>query len=135
MKRLGTQENPCRNNYEINKIIKGMLNCEIYTLNTFEISEENLQQAKSRNIKFVGLAGAYWTTPTAMKLGADIAKKENMSQIGIGENTKISVDLDEIAKQITSQFNVNIDLDKSLNKTATQLKQEYENKCLGRWIL
>ena len=43
------------------------------------------------------------------------------------------INLDEIAKQIASQFNVNTDLDKALNKTATQLKQEYENKCLGRW--
>ena len=133
MKRLGTQENPCRNNYEIDKIIRGMLNCEIYTLNTFEISEENLQQAKARNIKFVGLAYAYWTTPTTTKLGADAVRKENISQIGIDENTKMPINLDEIAKQIASQFNVNTDLDKALNKTATQLKQEYENKCLGRW--
>lgn len=133
MKRLGTQENPCRSNYEIDKIIRGMLNCEIYTLNTFEISEGNLQQAKARNIKFVGLAYAYWTTPTTTKLGADSVRKENISQIGIDENTKMPINLDEIAKQIASQFNINIDLDKALNKTATQLKQEYENKCLGRW--
>ena len=44
-----------------------------------------------------------------------------------------SINLDEIAKQIASQFNINIDLDEALNKTATQLKQEYEHKCLGRW--
>lgn len=134
MRKLGTQENPCRSNYEIDKIIRGMLNCEIYTLNTFEISAENLQQAKARNIKFVGLAYAYWTTPTTMKLGADAVRKENISQIGIDENTKMPINLDEIAKQIASQFNVNIDIDAALNKTATQLKQEYENKCLGRWI-
>ena len=133
MKRLGTQENPCRSNYEIDKIIRGMLNCEIYTLNIFEISEENLQQAKARNIKFVGLAYAYWTTPTTTKLGADAVRKENISQIGIDENTKLPISLEEIAKQIASQFNINIDLDKTLNKTATQLKQEYEHKCLGRW--
>lgn len=59
MRKLGSQENPCRNNYEIDKIIKGMLNCKIYTLNTFEISEENLKQAKARNIIFIGLAVAY----------------------------------------------------------------------------
>ena len=41
MRKLGTTENPCRNNYEINKIMPGMLNCIIYTLNTFKISEEN----------------------------------------------------------------------------------------------
>ena len=134
MKRLGTQENPCRSNYEIDKIIRGMLNCEIYTLNTFEISEENLQQAKARNIKFVGLAYAYCTIPTTTKLGADAVRKENISQIGINENTKVPINLEEIAKQIASQFNINIDLDKTLNKTATQLKQEYENKCLGRWL-
>lgn len=134
MRKLGTQENPCRSNYEIDKIIRGMLNCEIYTLNTFEISEENLQQAKTRNIKFVGLAYAYWTTPTTTKLAADAVRKENISQIGIDENTKMPINLDEIAKQIASQFNVNINLDKALNKTATQLKQEYEHKCLGRWM-
>lgn len=133
MRKLGTQENPCRNNYEIDKIIRGMLNCEIYTLNTFEISEENLHQAKARNIKFVGLAYAYWTTPTTTKLGADAVRKENISQIGIDGNTKMPINLDEIAKQIASQFNINIDLDEALNKTATQLKQEYEHKCLGRW--
>lgn len=43
MRRLGTIENPCRNNNEIYKIIRGMGNCNIYTLDTFEISEENLK--------------------------------------------------------------------------------------------
>lgn len=133
MSKLGTTENPCRNNYEINKIIRGMLNCRIYTLNTFEISEENLQQAKARNIIFVGLAGAYWKTPTMTKGLADAVRKENISQIGIDANTKMPINLDEIAKQITSQFNVNMNLDEALNRTATQLKQEYENKYLGRW--
>ena len=59
MRKLGTTENPCRNNYEINKIMPGMLNCIIYTLNTFKISEENLEQTKARNIIFIGLAVAY----------------------------------------------------------------------------
>ena len=45
--KLGSKENPCRNNREIDKIMRGMLNCKIYTLNTFEISEENLEQAKA----------------------------------------------------------------------------------------
>lgn len=67
MRRLGTTENPCRNNYEIDKIIRGMHNCKIYTLNTFEISEENLQQAKARNIVFVGLAASYLKLPTITK--------------------------------------------------------------------
>ena len=48
MKRLGTQENPCRNNYEIDKIIRVMGNCTIYTIKTFVISDENIEQAKAR---------------------------------------------------------------------------------------
>lgn len=135
MRKLGTIENPCRNNYEIDKIIKGMLNCKIYTLNTFEISEENLEQAKARNIIFIGLAAAYLKIPTITKAMADAVKKENISQIGIDANNKIPINLDEIAKQITSQFGININLDEALNKTATQLQQEYNNKYLGRWTL
>ena len=65
MSRLGTEERPCRNNYEINKIIRGMLNCNVYTLNTFEISEENLEQAKARNIVFIGLAASYLSPAAA----------------------------------------------------------------------
>ena len=42
MRKLGTPENPCRSNKEINRIIIGMQNCNIYTLKTFELSEENL---------------------------------------------------------------------------------------------
>lgn len=134
MSRLGTEERPCRNNYEINKIIRGMLNCNVYTLNTFEISEENLEQAKARNIVFIGLAASYLRTPAMEKAMADAVKKEKISQIGIDKNTKIPINLDEISKQITSQFNVNINLDEALNRTAAQLKQEYENKNLGRWL-
>lgn len=133
--KLGSKENPCRNNREIDKIMRGMLNCKIYTLNTFEISEENLEQAKVRNIIFIGLAAAYLKTPTMTKAMADAVRKENISQIGIDENTKIPINLDEIAKQIASQFNVNTNLDEALNRTATQLKQEYENKYLGKWEL
>lgn len=132
MSKLGTTENPCRNNHEINKIIRGMLNCRIYTLNTFEISKENLEQAKARNIIFVGLAAAYWKTPTKPKAMADAVRKENISQIGIDENTKIPINLDEIAKQIASQFSVYANLDEALNKTATQLQQEYNSKYLER---
>lgn len=134
MRKLGTMENPCRNNNEIYKIIRGMGNCNIYTLDTFEISEENFKYAKVKNILFVRLAGAYWITPTEKKVGADAIRKENISQVGIDENTKMPINLDEIAKKITSQFNINIDLDKALNKTAAQLKQEYEDKHLGRWL-
>ena len=127
-------ENPCRNNNEIYKINRGMGNCNIYTLDIFEISEENFKYAKVKNILFVRLAGAYWITPTEKKVGADAIRKENISQVGIDENTKMPINLDEIAKKITSQFNINIDLDKALNKTAAQLKQEYEDKHLGRWL-
>lgn len=134
MRKLGTMENPCRNNNEIYKIIRGMANCNIYTLDTFEISEENLKYAKVKNILFVGLAGAYWKTPTEKKVGADAIRKENISQVGTDENTKMPINLDEIAKKITSQFNINIDLDKALDKTAAQLKQEYEDRYLGRWL-
>lgn len=133
MRKLGSQENPCRNNYEIDKIIKGMLNCKIYTLNTFEISEENLKQAKARNIIFIGLAVAYLKTPTITKATTDAVRKENISQIGIDANTNLPIILDEIEKQITSQFGIGINLDETLNKTATQLQQEYNNQYLGRW--
>ena len=133
MRKLGSQENPCRNNYEIGKIIKGMLNCKIHTLNTFEISEEHLKQAKARNIIFIGLAVAYLKTPTITKAKTDAVRKENISQIGIDANTNLPIILDEIEKQITSQFGIGINLDEALNKTATQLQQEYNNQYLGRW--
>nr|DAT72572.1 MAG TPA: hypothetical protein [Caudoviricetes sp.] len=55
-----------------------------------------------------------------------------MALIGIDANTKIPINLDEIAKQINSRLNINVN--ESLEKTATQLKQEYENKYLGRWL-
>lgn len=59
-------------------------------------------------------------------------RKENISQIGIDANAKIPINLDEIAKQITNQFNANIN--ESLEKTAAQLKQEYEDKHLVEWL-
>lgn len=132
MRKLGTLENPCKNNYEIKKIIIGMTDCKIFTLNTFEISEENLEQAKARNIIFEGVEGAYWKTPIIIKGLADAEKKDNISQIGIDANTKIPINLDEIAKQINNRLNINVN--DALEKTATQLKQEYENKYLGRWL-
>jgi len=135
MSKLGTTENPCRNNKDISKIIRSMANCNIYTIRTFTISDKNIELAKVKNIKFVGLAVAYLKTPTMTKAMADAVRKENISQIGIDENTKMPINLDEIAKQIASQFNVNNNLDEALNRTATQFKQEYENKYLGRWPL
>lgn len=134
MRKLGTPENPCRSNKEINRIIIGMQNCNIYTLKTFEISEENLEQAKARNVTFVGLAVAYWTTPSLPVAAAKVKMEENIAEIRIDKDTKVPINLDEIAKHITEQFNININLDEALNRTATQLKQEYENKYLGRWL-
>lgn len=134
MTKLGTKENPCRNNHEINKIIRGMQNCNIYTLKTFEISEENLEQAKARNVTFVGLAVAYWTTPSLPVTAAKVKMEENIAEIRIDKDTKVPINLDEIVKHITEQFNINMNLDEALNRTATQLKQEYENKYLGRWL-
>ena len=77
MKRLGTQENPCRNNYEIDKIIRGMGNCTIYTIKTFVISDENIEQAKARKIKFVGLNEAYFIKNAINTAVAEVIKKEN----------------------------------------------------------
>lgn len=135
MSKLGTMENLCRNNEDISKIIKSMANCNIYTIKTFTISDKNIEFAKVKNIRFVGVAVAHFKIPTITKAMADAVKKENISQIGIDANTKIPINLDEIAKEITSQFCINTNLDEALNRTATQLKQEYENKCLGRWSL
>ena len=85
---------------------------------------EILEQAKARNIIFEELEDVE-------KL-ADVEKKVKMALIGIDANTKIPINLDEIAKQINSRLNINVN--ESLEKTATQLKQEYENKYLGRWL-
>ena len=111
-----------------------MANCDIYTIKTFTISDKNIELAKVKNIRFVGLA-AYLKTPTIKKVMADAVRQENISQIGIDANTKMPINLDEIARQIANQFNININLDEALDKTATQFKQEYENKYLGRWTL
>ena len=82
----------------------------------------------------MGVAEACFKMQTMAKAMKDAINKENISQIGIDKNTKIPINLDEIAKQIASQFNVNTNLDEQLNKTATQLKQEYESKYWGRWL-
>lgn len=137
MKRLGTQENPCRNNYEIDKIIRGMFNCRIYTLNTFEISDENLQQAKARNIVFVGLAGAYWKTPALPKAQAEIINPTNIVEIKVDKDTKIQRDLDEIKKQIVKQFNVAAGVFEceisAITRQFEMTQEQYKNKYLGRW--
>lgn len=129
MKKLGTAENPCKSNKEIYSIIRGMRDCNIYTLKTFEISKKNLEWAKVKNIKFVGLAVAYRTTPS---LPVAAAIEENIAEIRIDKDTKVPINLDEIAKHINSRLNINVN--ESLEKTATQLKQEYEDKYLGRLL-
>ncbi len=129
MKKLGTAENPCKSNKEIYSIIRGMRDCNIYTLKTFEISKKNLEWAKVKNIKFVGLAVAYRTT-LSLPVAATI--EENIAEIRIDKDTKVPINLDEIAKHINSRLNINVN--ESLEKTATQLKQEYEDKYLGRLL-
>lgn len=91
---------------------------EYFTGEYQEMYLEILEQAKARNIIFEELE--------------DVEKKVKMALIGIDANTKIPINLDEIAKQINSRLNINVN--ESLEKTATQLKQEYENKYLGRWL-
>ena len=129
MKKLGTAENPCKSNKEIYSIIRGMRDCNIYTLKTFEISKKNLEWAKVKNIKFVGLAVAYRTT-LSLPVAATI--EENIAEIRIDKDTKVPINLNEIAKHINSRLNINVN--ESLEKTATQLKQEYEDKYLGRLL-
>ena len=137
MRKLGSQENPCRNNYEIGKIIRGMFNCRIYTLNTFEISDENLQQAKARNIVFVGLAVAYWKTPALPKAQEEIIEPTNIAEIKVDKDTKIPIDLDEITKQIAKQFNVAAgvfeDEISAITRQFEMTQEQYKNKYLGRW--
>ncbi len=132
---LGSKENPCRNNEDISKIIRSMANCNIYTIKTFKISDKNIELEKVKNIRFVELSVAYFKTQTIPKAMADAVRKEKISQIGIDVNTKIPINLDEIAKQIASQFSVNTNLDEALNKTATQLQQEYNSKYFEKWKL
>lgn len=128
--KLGSKENPCRNNKDINKIIRSMANCNIYTIRTFTISDKNIKLAKVKNIKFVGVAAAYLKTPTMTKTIANAVRKENISQIGIDEKTKIQIDLDEIARHITERFNVNADVfEEQFSKTADLFKTKY----LGRF--
>lgn len=137
MRKLGSQENPCRNNYEIDKIIRGMFNCRIYTLNTFEISDENLQQAKARNIVFVGLAGAYWKNQALPKAQAEIINLTNNAEIKVDKDTKIPIDLDEIKKQIVKQFNVAAGVFEceisAITRQFEMTQEQYKNKYLGRW--
>ena len=137
MRKLGSQENPCRNNYEIDKIIRGLFNCRIYTLNTFEISDENLQQAKARNIVFVRLAGAYWKTPALPKAQAEIIEPTNIAEIKVDKDTKIPIDLDEITKQIAKQFNVAAGVFEDeisvITRQFEMTQEQYKNKYLERW--
>ena len=68
-----------------------MANCNIYTIKTFTISDKNIELAKVKNIKFVGVAEACFKMQTMAKAMKDAINKENISQIGIDKNTKIDV--------------------------------------------
>lgn len=89
--------------------------------------------AKARKIKFVGLDEAYFIKNAINTAVAEVIKKENISLIGINKSIEVPINLDEVIKQLTERFNININLDEALNKTATQLQQEYNNQYLGRW--
>ena len=52
---IGDKQHPCRNDFDISIALMGETNCNIYTKGTFEISNQNLIDAKARNIKFVGI--------------------------------------------------------------------------------
>ena len=62
-----------------------------------------------------------------------VIKKVNISLIGINKSIEVPINLDEVIKQLTERFNINVNLDEIPNKTALQLQQEYNNKVLGRW--
>lgn len=72
-------------------------------------------------------------TNIAIDVLQELIKEKNIIPIHIDSNTKISIELEEIEKQMAKQFNININLDEKTDKTAAQLKQEYENKCLGNF--
>lgn len=69
-------------------------------------------------------------TNIAIDVLQELIKEKNIIPIHIDSNTKISTELEEIKKQIAKQLNININLDEKTDKTAAQLKQEYENKSL-----
>ena len=84
----------------------------------------------ARNVSFVGLAVAYWTTTSLPVAAAKVKMEENIAEIRIDKHTKVPMNLDEIAKHITEQFNVNADVfEKQFSKTADQFKTKY----LGRF--
>ena len=70
---------------------------------------------------------------TAPVFDVEVIKKENISLIGINKSIEVPINLDEVIKQLTERFNINVNLDEIPNKTALQLQQEYNNKVLGRW--
>ena len=51
----GDIQHPCVNNYDISMAMRGNMNCNIYTRGLFEVNEQNLIDAKVRNIKFIGI--------------------------------------------------------------------------------
>lgn len=48
---IGSKEMPCKNIHELQKAIKGRIDLIIYTLGTFNISDELYQEIKHRNIR------------------------------------------------------------------------------------
>lgn len=57
---IGSKEMPCKNIYELQKAIKGRIDLIIYTLGTFNISDELYQEIKHRNIKLCGVNQMYF---------------------------------------------------------------------------
>ena len=55
---LGSQLRPVHNNSELTNAIQGKRNCYLYTVDTFQVNEQNYYELKLRNIKLVGLAFA-----------------------------------------------------------------------------
>ena len=123
--------------YASKKLTRLCENCYIKVLEFIEISDENLQQAKARNIVFVGLAGAYWKTPALPKAQAEIINPTNIAEIKVDKDTKIPIDLDEIKKQIVKQFNVAAGVFEceisAITRQFEMTQEQYKNKYLGRW--
>ena len=53
---LGSALHPVKNNIELSRAIIGKEKCTIYTVNTFKISNENLDLLELKKIILVGLA-------------------------------------------------------------------------------
>lgn len=56
---LGGELNPVSNNRELRQAVLGRENCYVYTKGTFYVSEENLFELETRNIKLIGIEFAF----------------------------------------------------------------------------